>query len=114
MEIDTQEEQNLVKDFLIRAELPARMSGRAGRFNDNYVWLGASNGDSEGNFYWKSSGTEVGLGGFSGWADEEPSNGVGEHCTALDGNRDWKWNDVGCYGRLDVLCERPQVSPISE
>ena len=119
VEIDTQEEQILVKDFLNRANLPVQMSaragrsGRSGRSSDYYVWLGASNEDSEGIFYWENSGTEVGVGGFLGWAHGEPNHGVGEHCTALDGTRDWKWKDVECYGRNAVLCERPEVSPIS-
>ena len=110
VEIDTQEEQNFVKDFLNRAKLPAHMSHRV---TDNYVWLGASDEDSEGNFYGKNSGTEVGFGGFSGWAFGQPNSGFGAQCTALDGNRDWKKTDVWCTGRSAVLCERPEGSPIS-
>ena len=112
VEIGTRKEQNFVKDFLNRAEVPAREY-----YSDSgdSVWLGASDEDSEGNFYWTNSGTA--LGEFPGWADGEPNNAGsyysgGEDCTVLDGTRDWQWNDVTCRGRRAVLCERPEVSPI--
>ena len=112
VEIDTRKEQDLVQDFLDRAEVPAR---KYYPDSGNSVWFGASDEDSESNFYWTNSGTA--LGEFPGWADGEPNNRLsyysgGEHCTVLDGNRDWQWNDVKCSGHRAVLCERPEVSPI--
>ena len=118
VEINTEEEQNGVKDFLNRAEVPVSpfVLPTKGR-----VWLGASAKDSESDFYWNYSGTEVGLGEFSGWANGEPHDDEGwdtydvstERCTELNGDKDWQWNDVKCRNRRFVLCERPEVSPIS-
>ena len=118
VEINTEEEQNGVKDFLNRAEVP--VSPYLPDTNGS-VWLGASEKGTSRVFYWKNSGTEVGLAEFSGWAAGEPHEGGRwklwanslEHCTELDGNRDWQWNDVMCGDRRAVLCERPEVSPIS-
>ena len=112
VEIGTQEEQNFVKNFLSKADVPK--SAFSGNKN---VWLGASDEDTEGDFYWKNGGSAVGK--FPGWAGGEPNNAGPqdreEDCTALDGNNDWKWNDIMCAGVDDnaVLCERPEVSPIS-
>ena len=112
MEINSEEEQNGVKDFLNRVWMPSIRHG---------VWLGASAKDSETGFYWNYSGTEVGLGEFSNWAFGEPhdeeewvKSGVSsERCTELDRDKDWQWNDVRCLDRRAVICERPEVSPIS-
>ena len=53
VEIDTRKEQDLVEDFLNRARKYSSDSG-------NSVWFGASDEDSEGNFYWTNSGTALG------------------------------------------------------
>ena len=113
VEIDTKEEQNFVKDFLNRAQVPESLHFSN---SDETVWLGASYDDEDGKFYWKNGGTEVGE--FPGWADGEPSytgpRGRQEDCAELDGNRDWEWNDTVCITGLHaVLCERPNISPIS-
>ena len=117
VEIDTQEELNFVKDFLNRAEVPVRTIytwPERDVYSDVSVWLGASDEDKEGDFYWKHGDTAV---EFSDWANGGPNRAGGRHrekdCSVMDGNNDWKWNDVKCYEESAVLCERPNVNPIT-
>ena len=111
VEIDTEEERDFVKNFLSRAQVPESMYD-----SNKNVWLGASDEDTEGEFYWKNGNTAVKE--FSDWAVGEPDNNgpsiLDEDCAELDSNNDWKWNDIMCLGSSKaVLCERPNVSPIS-
>ena len=106
VEINSQEEQTFVENFLNKA---------LGKYGISGVWLGANDMDSEGNFVWPHGGTSVDD-GFSNWAKREPNDAdQKEDCTQLSKAKGWKWNDVRCssWEKNEVLCESPNVSGIT-
>jgi hypothetical protein len=62
---------------------------------DEYVWLGASDDASEGDWKWISGENW----NYANWAESEPNGGTYENC--LDyGDYSSKWNDENCERKL--------------
>jgi len=72
-----------------------------------YIWLGANDLVSEGNWTWQSAGN---VSNFTNFSPGEPNGGVDENCLAMtqdNGN----WSDINCmYPYSYHLCEK-QVPP---
>jgi hypothetical protein len=67
------------------------------------MWLGSTDADEEGTFFWVSSGKSL---NFTNWREGEPNNNRrNEDCVemAFDTGR---WNDVGCNWQIfSTMCE---------
>ena len=106
VEINSQEEQTFVENFINRA---------VSKYYIKYgVWIGANDKDSEGNFVWQHGGTSVDD-GFSNWARGQPDDKGAQDCAELSKSKGWKWMDIRCsyYESFQVLCESPNVSGIT-
>ena len=71
---------------------------------NTFLWIGATDAASEGNFVWMS-GAEF---SYTNWKAPEPNNGSGnEHCVVLRGYGAamGQWIDVNCNGwNAWILC----------
>lgn len=109
LEINSQEESDFIKGFLNKYPVP--QSDIADTKN---VWVGLSDEDEEGNFKWLSNGAAP---SYTNWMNDEPNNlgvnGRDENCVVLDGNNEWKWNDVMCFFPNALVCESADANGIT-
>ncbi|CAC5383706.1 unnamed protein product [Mytilus coruscus] len=83
-------------------------------------WLGGTDSGSEGNWYWRTSGTRFSVTDWNsstenrgGWWSskkvtiQEPNNLDGkEHCLEFADHNGYKWNDNGCWKSFKYICEK--------
>ncbi|XP_052779239.1 low affinity immunoglobulin epsilon Fc receptor-like [Mya arenaria] len=76
----------------------------ARNFVNEWKWLGGSDKNSEGTWYWISDERVWTRRDFKGWDKGEPNdNNNGEDCLHTHANG--AWNDVQCHFELMVVCE---------
>ncbi|GFO23841.1 mannose-binding protein c, partial [Plakobranchus ocellatus] len=106
--IRSQEESDAIKDFLDQVSYTHDGWGQPG----SGVWLAGSDEDSEGNWYWEIGRQKFAM-SYANWRKDEPNNaGRGEHCIVL-AHDDWSWVDVDCSSRNFILCEIPDLNPVT-
>ena len=50
-------------------------------------------------------------GGFSNWDIGQPNNDQGyQTCAVMDGNNNFRWNDVECYQQYPAVCKLSKIS----
>ena len=59
--------------------------------DDGFVWV---------------DGSSIIAGGYTNWADDEPSNNQLEKCVLMMGLLDGKWKDYSCEGPVQYICQR--------
>ncbi|XP_052781838.1 low affinity immunoglobulin epsilon Fc receptor-like [Mya arenaria] len=76
----------------------------AKNFDNEEIWLGGSDKNSEGTWYWISDRRVWTRDDFKAWNIREPNNdNGGEDCMHLQSGG--KWNDGHCHIQMTVVCE---------
>ena len=92
------EQQNSL--LVAMAEVEEALNGGAGR---NW-WLGASDADNEGNWYWPVSLVPM---NFSNWALGEPDGGITQNHALLAASISYEWFDVDdAYTGAYPICHK--------
>ncbi|KAL7880696.1 hypothetical protein SRHO_G00029500 [Serrasalmus rhombeus] len=89
--VHTESEYQMVK-FLIHAHDP----------NDNPTWLGLSNCEKRGSWFW-SDGSKF---DYSKWNKNEPNNLNEECCVHLNWTNQKDWNDIPCNLAYPSVCSK--------
>ena len=96
VEIDNQDEQDVLTEFHKKSKLKT------------YVWLGGTDGATEGQWIGNYSGKEILT--FDGWYRNEPGGGFKENCVWIHPSYGvFNWRDYDCNYKGDqaALCEFP-------
>lgn len=73
----------------------------------NYMWLGMTDGDSEGQWAWSDNTTTT---SYNNWDHGDPNNGgqlQNEDCALI--KPDGKWNDYPCEDKFNYICKSKPV-----
>ncbi|CAG5127967.1 unnamed protein product [Candidula unifasciata] len=96
-EIDSEEENDFVKEFLQSRGGPEK------------VWIGATDIFNEGTFEWLSNGGRP-L-NFTDWQRGQPTDGGshGQDCLDLIEKNNYTWADDSCTSQYNFICEIPPI-----
>ena len=62
-------------------------------------WVGATDVDSEGDFYWSTSGQAV---EFTAWSEGQPDGGTNQNCVASTLEHYYFWSDEDCSRKTNM------------
>ncbi|XP_025099000.1 perlucin-like protein [Pomacea canaliculata] len=96
LEINSEEENTFIGDFIIRHKVRS-------------VWQGVNDIFAEGHWVYSRTGGNV---SFTHWYTGEPNNRGNEDCAEFDTNR--LWNDMACNLLLPFICENNPYAKITE
>jgi len=73
----------------------------------DHAYIGVNDIDTDGTYYFNdATNNSVVPVTWTNWNTGEPSNTWGqEHCVVLRANKEFKWNDVGCWKEFKALCQ---------
>ncbi|XP_077974513.1 uncharacterized protein LOC120329872 isoform X1 [Styela clava] len=93
-----------LRDAGIRNEITLKLL----QGSNSHVWAGLTDIAKEGHWVW-ADGTPS-TRSNTNWMGREPNNYRGvEDCAAMDRARGWQINDVPCYDRWYMLCEKARL-----
>jgi hypothetical protein len=72
-------------------------------FDGSGIWIGGTDAAQEGQFTWSDASPVA----FSGWAPNQPDNGIGVDCIEKRNDGTQRWYDQRCIDQRVYVCERP-------